>query len=70
MFWQSLLATEKKCGQEVTESRHFEIARYTPGEEKVPSFTAYLSTRTPISTFKVSSSLGEVMVCAFPAVSS
>ena len=70
MFWQSLLATEKKCGQEVTESRHFEIARDTPGEEKVPSFISYLSTRATTSVFKVSSNLGVVMVCAFPVVSS
>ena len=67
MFWQSFLATEKKCGhQEVTESRHFEIARDTPGEEKVPLIAVYLSTRTAISAFKVSSNLGEAMVCAFP----
>ena len=59
----------KKFGQELTKNLHFEIARDMPGEEKVPSFTAYLSTRTTMSVFKVSSNLGEVMVCAFPVVS-
>jgi hypothetical protein len=69
MLWLSLLATEKKCGQEVTESRHIEIAKDTPSE-KLPLVVDYLSTRTTISFFKVSSNLGEVMVCAFPVVSS
>jgi hypothetical protein len=64
-----MLATEKKCGQEVTESRHIEIARDKPGEEKIPLVADYLSTRTTISVFKSSCNMGEVMVCAFPVVS-
>ena len=63
------------CGNKEVWSRgygklHFQIARVTPGEEKAPSFTAYLSAKTAISAFKVSSNLGEAMVCAFPVVSS
>jgi hypothetical protein len=42
-----MLATEKKCGQEVTESRHIEIARDKPGEEKIPLVADYLSTEQP-----------------------
>jgi hypothetical protein len=45
------------------------IAKDKPGEEKVHLVTVLFETTTIISAFKVSSNLGEVIVCAYPVVS-